>query len=565
MARVRTLQTLTEAFWRDEYTVSPADIDLVTGQILEAGRPQRLGALAATVILRRMQAERDAATRQAKSGDIYQPKGHYEVGQTVVFSALDFESGRVVGVRAGENPKYGPFSVIRVAFERLGEEREFAADLDAPHPLNAPIEELVVSTDTTVSEADLVRAFEHYVAVKLEPVLEQAPEFVNFSGLWFLRDLLPEIHVGHLNLAEAMIDEAGHPLPAREMLPQLDLPVTGSREAQLFALNRALGEDSRFDNVSTPQDPIWFLRALVPEAVYQRPAVLEPAFRAQGGEYIGLTMLDMVEEIGDELDDVDAATVVRDSGSVRFELNFPHLYAGTMPASQRLLRMMPSSIQRYYPITLVDSRAKKRFDVWVVPEERYVCGLKDWYTSTGLTVGAEVTVAPTDEPMTFSITVAAVRTRRREWIRAATAVEGDLHIQVQQQAAPAVRVDPNTLILVPDEDAIAGLMRQAAEAQLSLNALVRSAFLELAKLESSGKVHAKSLYSAANMLRRTGAVPVFAELTRRACYNPVGDGQWVYTPDLERAVYRDPDEMRERPLSKREDTVRDQAIQYLGR
>lgn len=563
MAGVRTLQTLTESFWRDEYTVSTADIDLITGQVLEAARPQRLGALASTIILRRMQAERDAATRQAQSGDLYQPKGHYEVGQTVVFSALDFESGRVVGVRAGENPKYGPFSVIRVAFDDPPHEREFASDLDAPHPLNAPIEELAVSTDSSLSEADLVRAFEHYVAVKLEPVLAEAPEFVRFNGMWFLRDLLPEVHVGHLNLAEAMIYEAGHPLPAREMLTELELAVTGSREAQLFALNRALGEDSRFDNVSSADDPIWFLRALVPEAVYQRPAVLDPAFKAQGGEYIGLTMLDMVEEIGDELDDVDAAAMLRDGGNVRFELNFPHLHAGTMSATQRLLRMMPASTQRYYPITLVDNRNKKRFDAWVVPEERYVCGLKEWYTSAGLTVGAEVTLTPTDEPMTFSIAVASVRSRRRDWIRVATVAEGDLNIQLQQQAPPTVRVDPNMLFLVPDEASIAELMAQASEAQLSLSAMVRSAFFELAKL--GGTVHAKSLYAACNMLRRTGAVPVFAELTRRACYDPVGDGLWVYSPDLEGAVYRDPDEMRERPLSTRENTVRDQAIQYLGR
>ncbi|HHX44525.1 MAG TPA: hypothetical protein GX714_11135 [Chloroflexi bacterium] len=563
MAGVRTLQTLTESFWRDEYVVSAADLDLVTGQILEAARPQRLGALASTIILRRMQAEREAVTRQAKQGDLYQPKGHYEVGQTVVFSALDFQSGRVVGLRAGENPKYGPFNVIRVAFDDPPVEREFAADLDVPHPLNVPVEELVVSTDSAVSEADLVRAFEHYVAVKLEPVLEEAPEFVRFDGQWFLRDLLPEIHVGHLNLAEAMIDEAGHPLPAREMIAELELPVTGSREAQLFALNRALGEDSRFDNVSTADDRVWFLRALVPEAVYERPAVLEPAFRAQGGEYIGLTMLDMVEEIGDELDDVDAAAVLRDSGSVRFELSFPHLYAGTMPATQSLLRMMPPSTQRYYPITLVDARGKKRFDAWVVPEERYVCGLKEWYTETGLTVGAEVTLASADEPLTFTISVAPVRSRRRDWIRVATVAEGDFSIQLQQQAPPPVRADQHMLMLVPDEEAIVGLMRQAAEAQLSLSAMVRSTFLELAKL--GGTVHAKSLYSACNMLRRTGAVPVFAELTRRACYNPVGDGLWVYSPDLEGTVYRDPDEMRERPLSNREDTVRDQAIQYLGR
>ena len=565
MAGVRTLQTLTESFWRDEYDVSTADIDLVTGQILEAARPQRLGALASTVIMRRMQAEKDAATRQAESGQLYQPKGHYEVGQTVVFSALEFATGRVVGVRAGENPKYGPFSVIRVEFDETPGEREFAADLEAPHPLNVPIEELVVGTDSSVSEADLVRAFEHYVAVKLEPVLEEAQEFVRFNGYWFLRDLLPEIHVGHLNLAEAMIYEAGHPLPAREMLAELELDVTGSQEARLFALNRALSEDSRFDNVSMTEEPVWFLRALVPEAVYERPSVLEPAFRAQGGEYIGLTMLDMIEEIGDELDDVDAGAVLRDGTSVRFELTFPHLYAGTMPASQRLLRMMPASTQRYYPITLVDSRNKQRFDAWVVPDERYVCGLEEWYTSVGLCVGAEVTITPTDEAMTFAVAIAPVRSRRRGWIRAATVAEGDLNIQLQQQAPPPVRADANMLIVVPDGEAIEGLMRQAAEAQLSLSATVRSVFQELAKLGAGGTVHAKSLYSAANLLRRTGAVPVFAELTRRACYNPVGDGLWVYNSDLEGVVYRDPDEMRERPSSTREDTVRDQAIQYLGR
>jgi len=564
MAGVRTLKTLTESFWRDEYEVSPADIDLVTGQILEAGRPQRLGALASTVITRRMQAEKDAATRQARSGHIYQPKGHYDVGQTVVFPALDFASGNVVGVRPGENPRYGSFSVIRVAFDDAPGEREFASDLDIPHPLNVPVEELVVSVEGPISEADLARSVEHYVAVKLEPLLENAPEFVRFDGNWFLRDLLPEIHIGHLNLAEAMIYEARRPLPAREMLAELGLPVTGSREAQLFALNRALSEDSRFDNVSIADEPIWFLRALVPQAVYERPFLLTPAFRAHGGEYIGLTMLDMVEEIGDELDDVNGAAALREGNSVRFELSFPHLYAGTMPASQRLLRMMPVSAQRYYPITLVDGRSKQRFDAWVVPEERYVCGLKEWYTAAGLCVGAEVTLTPAEEPLTFNIAVVPVRSRRSEWIRSATVADGDLVLQMQR-ASVQVRADRNTLIDVPNVEEVASLMAQAAKAQLSLTATVRTAFTELAKLGSGGTVHAKSLYSAANLLRRTGAVPVFAELTRRACYDPVGDGLWVYNPDLEGAVYRDPDEMRERPLSTRENIARDQAIQYLGR
>ena len=36
------LQTQTDSFWRDEYEVSDADLDLVTSQILESGRPQKI-------------------------------------------------------------------------------------------------------------------------------------------------------------------------------------------------------------------------------------------------------------------------------------------------------------------------------------------------------------------------------------------------------------------------------------------------------------------------------------------------------------------------------------------
>jgi len=69
----------------------------------------------------------------------------------------------------------------------------------------------------------------------------------------------------------------------------------------------------------------------------------------------------------------------------------------------------------------------------------------------------------------------------------------------------------------------------------------------------------------ANLIRRTGSVPVFAELTRRACYDPVGGGYWAYDPDLAGRVYHTPEEIRERPLSGRQDLVRDPVIQYQGR
>ncbi len=124
---VRNLKTQTEAFWRDQYEVSADDLDLVAGQILDAGRPQELSSLVSAIILHRFQHEKEAIVQQAQRGEVYRPADHYQEGQEVVFSALDFESGTVVGVRPGHNPRYGDFEVIQVRMHETDAEREFAS------------------------------------------------------------------------------------------------------------------------------------------------------------------------------------------------------------------------------------------------------------------------------------------------------------------------------------------------------------------------------------------------------------------------------------------------------
>ena len=558
------LRTQTEAFWRDDYEVAEGDLDLVTSLILETGKPRRLTDLVSAIITARFERESEAAARQADQNQaIYRPMDQYQVGQELVFSAADFAVGRVEAVRPGHNPKYGDFSVVQIAFGEGMPKGEFAADFDYPHPLNRPVEELLTHADAELSEADMVRRFEHYVARKLEPSLEAHGDFILFNDLWFLKGLLPEIHVGYLNLAEAMIYEARHPLAAKEMLGDLDLDATGSPDAQLFALNHALRVDERFDNVSMSEEPVWYLRALEPEAIFERPLPLCVAFRAAGGEHIGLTMLDMVDEIGDELDDIETM-VLREMSQIRVELCFPHLYAGTMPLTLQFLRTLPSTSAHHFPITLVDHKSGQKFVGWVVPEERYVCGLGDWYASLGMCVGGQLTVTATNDPLVFEIAAAMSRSRRREWVRSASVTGESLVLQMQQTRV-AVRCDKNMLIDVVDREAVVQLMAETEAAQPSLGTLIHRSFLELAKLSSRGIVHAKSLYSMVNMLRRTGAVPVFTELTRRACYDPVGDGFWAYDASLEKMTYRTPVEMRERSLSNREDLIKDQVVEYLGR
>jgi hypothetical protein len=75
-------------------------------------------------------------------------------------------------------------------------------------------------------------------------------------------------------------------------------------------------------------------------------------------------------------------------------------------------------------------------------------------------------------------------------------------------------------------------------------------------------VNAKTLYSAVNLTRRSGAVPIFAELTKHACFDPVGDGNWVYDESLRKVLYTSPEEMSRRTSSHRQDLIVDRVYSY---
>jgi hypothetical protein len=55
---------------------------------------------------------------------------------------------------------------------------------------------------------------------------------------------------------------------------------------------------------------------------------------------------------------------------------------------------------------------------------------------------------------------------------------------------------------------------------------------ELVKLSPQGTVHAKTIYSAVNVLRRTPPGPVFAQLSTEACFVSMGGGYWTFDETL---------------------------------
>ena len=237
-------------YWQS-FTVSGRDLDRVEDRLLEAGVPQAITDLAELVIRGRL--DDIASERPANDADIrlYQPKYSYEVGQHLRFSALNNALGLVVGMRPGENPDLGQFGVIRVRMDRGGE-REFAVNYTADHPLNA---------DTVSSGTINALTYVNQVARALGQRLAQTPDYVAFGDLWFRRDLLPEVNISHLIIAEAVIDVAGEAQSTSALLKDVELPGADSA-IRTFALNVALAQDAerRFVNVGTPAAPRWALR-----------------------------------------------------------------------------------------------------------------------------------------------------------------------------------------------------------------------------------------------------------------------------------------------------------------
>jgi hypothetical protein len=245
-------RTQAEEYWRDEFDVTEKDLAVLYELFLEEGEPRFTAYLAQQMVERRCQ-EEEAALQKAleKKGTVYQPRDSYAVGQHLIFPALDGGTGTVVGVRPGDNPEYGEFNVIQVELGGAGGVREFAADFRPPHRLNR--EEKVLPS------GDLYRRYSPYILGKLWERLEASSDFVHFGDQWFLGGLMAEVHIGHLNIAEAMIDLADAPLTPEDLLREIevsgDIPLT----ARVFSLNYAMVRDERFVNVGSQNSPRWFL------------------------------------------------------------------------------------------------------------------------------------------------------------------------------------------------------------------------------------------------------------------------------------------------------------------
>jgi hypothetical protein len=558
-------RTQTEAYWQRDFKLRAEDLEAIYDLLLEDGKPRSLDDLVCEVMARHCR--REAQARRPAEARLYRPIEHYDEGQQLVFPNLDYAIGKVVAVRPGQNPRYGEFSVITVALEGQEATRDFAADFQFPHPLNELNQEAPAGEDGELSVEELCARYGEPVREALGKALSENPEFVPYDGHWFLRGLLPEVHVGHLNLAEAVIDVAGHPLTTTEILQQVELDAESRPQARAFALNLALEQDDRFDNVGSAANPRWFLYNLEPPAVASKPSWLQADYRATGDELVHRQSLEIAEELGDELDELAEPGVVArslESGRAGFVLNFPHRRSGTFPLTREILALFPRGEYTRIPIRIIDERTDASWMGWVLPQEGYGWGLGEWYENEGVPAGATVELLMSRDP--YSVVVRCDRrSRRTEWARVPSVENNRLTFEIRKRAYTC-RYDRNLLIGEPtDTTRLDQLREHYREQPMPLMRAIMLVFPELAKLGSQGFVNAKALYAALNVPWRSGAIPILAELARHACFDPVGDGNWAFDDSLVDVLYTTPEEMEMRPRSRRDDLIRERVLRYGDR
>lgn len=508
--------SLQEDYW-DRFSLQADDEEFLYNYLLEKEIPQTSQELVVALVEDRIRREILILEKRRVSGsEIFLPKESYQIGQELVFPALSWRRGKIIEKRAGNNPALPPFDVIKVDFN--GGQREFATGL-AEHILNEPPD---MSGEESLLNADFVlEQYAEPLALTLDQSLESNQEFVRIAGRWFPRALLVDVNIGQLNLAEAVLDmEGGGPLPTRSLLQTVEMPADINQNLAEFSLDYALWKDSRFDEVGPAGEILWHLKRLEPAEVQDTPKFLRYHALEYDPEQLTDEMLDLEMSLDDELSlvpDYDAGD------EVEITLIFPHWRVGSLPLSARMRGLFPTAYQTpRIRFILVDGETGEKFPGWVVREQRYVFGLRDFYKRKGVIPGSTIRVRKSDQPGEVLVTAVTHRPTR-EWIRTVlVGTDGGVVLAMLKQSIGS-KFDDRMAIYVPELTSLDESWDKARKEHTPFEKVVVQKLRELSKLTPQGHVHASELYAAVNMTRRVPPGPLLTLLTSRPWFVHVGD------------------------------------------
>ncbi len=524
-------KTQTAEYWQKQFKVKNKDIEFLYQHIFEQNQPATLNNLATLLVKAHCDAEEVANRSELQQGRLYQPKETFAVDETIVFPALDFAAGKVVASRQGQHPDYGTFTVISVEFANGAPAKDFAADFEHGHPLNMS-EQLLASMQGLMTPHDLYNTYKDTILSKIAAALESNDDFVQFQDFYFLHDALPEFHEGFFNIADAAIDINQGPLNVDDLIEQMGLNSGGEiTDVTRFSVNYKLAHDERFEDVGPTGQVLWYLERIQPPEVNHVPRRLQVEPQDYDPYDFDADLRGLLTEIDDEITpDEDAIAAKPDAKKATVILNYPHWRVGTLPLTPKTRSFFPTSTYNPVLFEFVDGRSGNTFSGWTVAKHNYVFGLDEWYKKNKLPVGAYITIKRTDNPMRIIIDFQATRSRR-DWVRMAKVTNNKLAFQMNPSAL-ACKYDELMIISDSTPANTDKLWVSAEERDVSIYDLLCSLFPELSKLNPQSTVHAKTIYSAANVIRRVGPGTVFDELNSRRCFIPMKHGYWTYDPSL---------------------------------
>jgi hypothetical protein len=516
---------LTRSIDWNRFQVQDSDLEAAVNLLLEREAPLTTEEMARAVVERRLTAQRELLTASPPlpSAVPYFPRETYPVGSHLVFPSLNGVTGEVVGERAGVNPDLGPFRVIEVRFGGDGERREFASAL-ADHKLNLEPES-APEPDPEDGVAGVMQRHGRRIEEALDRRLGETKEIVRLAGRWFPASLLADIHQGHLNLAEAVLDvNGGGPLPTPELLAHVELPETFDPALAQFSLDYALQQDERFDEVGPAGMVLWHLRRLEPPEVLSVPPRLVPIAAEEDRTAFTPDLSALEASLDDELSPLPEPTIPSDE--VVLSLIFPHWRAGSLPLSSRLRPLFPTAYEApRIRFILVDGHSGDRFPGWVVREPRYVYGLDAWYRRYDVPAGGLVRVRRGEAPGEV-IVEAAERRRRNEWVRTVVVrPDGAVGFTMLKQPI-GTSYEERMIVGLTDAPALDAAWAAGRQRREAFGRIVQDVFMELAKLNPQSAVHAESLYSGVNVLVRASPAAVFTQLLTNRTFQYVGDLYW---------------------------------------
>jgi hypothetical protein len=420
-----------------------------------------------------------------------------------------------------------PFQVLTVTFGD-GATREFAAAFQEPHPLNELKPIALGAADE--EPAEIYARYGAQIERALSLRLRGDKEFVEQDGNWLLRDALAAIDEFGLNIIEAAIEQNNAAMTTFELVRVLqtdagiNLDLEGpKRETNLFSLDYALKRDERFGDVGPRGETRWYLNRLVPADVLATPRVLQFAQTERVTETLPPELETILSEIQDDND--DTAPSIGEPANVNLVLTYPHRRAGSLPFTQGVRALFPNA-DKPLLVTLIDEY-NVRIPAWIVPDDNYVFGLKNWYDKHKMNPGALLELAPRAEPLTAEIRFQPRREGKSLWVRTAKVENG--HLTFGTKPSPVAFKYDEEMLIVPDDQNALDKLTASSYGDRPLEILLLELFPELIKLKLSGgsSVHAKTLYSAVNYAKRVGARAVFGALMNGEAFAFTSGGYFV--------------------------------------